>query len=188
MPVLEGPSPLYDTLTFSSLIEKTLRYLVSSQRDMSVQVAANIEEGAETIVVVGTAASSIAVGALLAVDLEVFYVLGFNPTSGVANVIPGYQGSEPAEHEAGTQAFIDPKFTKFDIAVAINDDLADLSSPENGVYGITSTPITFNPTYMGYDLGALPSNFIDVLEIRYRFPTPTHNFPLIPGGKLAGGT
>ena len=187
MPVLEGPSPLVDNLTFSDLIQKTARYLVPSQRDMAVQLSTNITAGAEQINLAGTAVKSIAVGALLAIDLEVFYVLGFNPNSGIANVIPGYQGSDPADHTDKTLCFVDPKFSYYDIAVAINDDLLDLSSPMNGVVAITSTPIVFNPTYMGYDLGALPHDFIDVLEVRYRIPYPTHNFPLIPNRKWQVG-
>lgn len=181
MPVLAGPPPLVTTLTFSDLIEKTLRYLVSSQRDMAVQLTAGCEAGTDTLIVGGVAAPSIAIGAILSVDLEIFYVLGVN--NDTVMVVPGYQGSEPASHAAGTLCFIDPEFTKFDIAVAINDDLDDLSSPENSLYGIDSAAITYNPTYMGYDLGALPENFIDVLEVRYQIPTPTHNFPLIGGNK-----
>lgn len=180
MPVLEGPSPL-SSLTFDGLIQKTARYLVPSQRDLAVQVDTAVTAGDEVLNLKGTAVKSLAVGALLAIDLEVYYVLGWNPQTGVADVIPGYQGSEPADHAVDTLTFIDPKFSKFDIAVAINDDLDDLSSPSNGVVGINSVPITFNPVYMGYDLGAVPVGFIDVLEVRYRIPYPTHNFPLIAG-------
>lgn len=177
--------------TLEDLIQKTQRYLVSSQRDLAVQLATSYTAGSGIMTIQGVSAQSIAQGAILSIDLEVFYVLGITPTTGVVQVIPGYQGSIETNHAAGTLVFIDPKFTYFDIAVAINDDLADLSSPDNGIFQIASSAITFNPTYSGYDLGsptavpALPANFIDIVEIRYRIPTPTHNFPLLANYKVA---
>ena len=181
------PPPLPGVLTLSDLIEKTARYLVPSQRDLLVQLALPITAGDETINLAGAAIKSLSVGALLAIDLEVFYVLGFDPNDGIATVVPGFQGSVPENHVEGSLVAIDPKFSKFDIAVAINDDLLDLSSPSNGVVGIKTTSIVFNPTYMGYDLSALGPDFIDVLEVRYRIPYPTHNFPLIGNRKWAIG-
>lgn len=179
--------------TLNDLIQKTQRYLVPSQRDLACQLEADYTAGAGTMTLTGPLVGNngVALGALLSIDLEVFYVLSFNAGTGVADVVPGYFGSIEASHTADTLVYIDQKFTNFDIATAINDDLADLSSPDNGIFQIGVSSFTYNPTYMGYDLGtptmspAFPANFIDILQMRYRIPTPTHNFPLLANWTLA---
>jgi hypothetical protein len=179
--------------TLEDLINKTLRYLEPSQIDLAAVLSVDYTAGNATMTVSGVAnsAAAIALGATLAVDLEVFYVTGYDSGTGVVDVVPGYQGSIPADHTAGVLVWINPKFTAFDVATAINDDLADLSSPDNAVFQVGVSAFTYNPTYMGYDLGAptmdppFPDNFIDILVMRYRIPTPTHNFPLLANWALS---
>jgi hypothetical protein len=105
------------------------------------------------------------------------YVLAWDGNN--ATVIRGYNGSVAATHTDNATVFVNPKFTKFDISIAINDELVDLSTPENGLYRVDSTSIPFNPVFQGYDLGDLPNNFLDILSINYRIAPPTHNFPAI---------
>ena len=165
------------TTTFSDLIEKVYRRLLSGQRDMTAQLSTAIDDTTTTIPLDGVQANMVTPGGYLSIDLEVMYVLTW--TGSEATVIRGYQGSTAVAHLDNTVAYCNPKFTKFDIAVAINDDLRDLSSPTNGMYRVDSTAIPFNPVFQGYDLGDLPNNFIDVLSVNFRIAPPTHNFPAI---------
>ena len=163
--------------TFNDIIEKVYRRLLSGQRDMTAILSTAIDATAETIPLKGVQNNMVTPGGYLSVDLEVMYVLAWDGTN--ATVIRGYQGSTAAAHVLNATVFVNPKFTKFDIGVAINDDLRDLSSPNNGLFRVDSTSIPFNPVFQGYDLGDLPNNFIDVLSVNFRIAPPTHNFPAI---------
>jgi len=115
------------------------------------------------------------------VDLEVFYVDSVT-TTGSIGVIGGYEGSTPANHAVNAQVTINPRFSLYDIGVAVNDDLLDLSSPSNGLGQIGYTDVTFNPTFMGYDLGTGFTADGKVLEVSYKIAPPVRSYPLIRRG------
>ncbi|NBS73933.1 MAG: hypothetical protein EBS66_10695 [Betaproteobacteria bacterium] len=164
--------------TFSDLIEKVYRRLLSGQRDITCALTKSIDDATtSTIELSGVQANMITPGGYLSVDLEVMYIESWDGTK--ATVARGYSGSKATAHDRTAIVYVNPKFTKFDIGVAINDDLLDLSSPTNGLFRIESTSIPFNPVFQGYDLGDLPNNFLDVLSVNYRIAPPSHNFPAI---------
>ena len=82
------------------------------------------------------------------------------------------------------QCFIQPRFTPWDISVAINDELKALTTPKSGIGQILTSDQTFIPVYMGYDLG---SSFDPVrsrvLEITFALPAPMRQNPLIRRGE-----
>lgn len=168
--------------TFNDLIEKVYRRLLSGQRDMTAILGSVIDDTTDTLPLKGVQNNMVTPGGYLSIDLEVMYVLTWDGTN--ATVIRGYQGSKAASHALNSTVYVNPKFTKFDIGVAINDDLRDLSSPTNGLFRVDSTSIPYNPVFQGYDLGDLPNNFIDVLSVNFRIAPPTHNFPAIRNWRI----
>lgn len=167
--------------TFGSLIEETLRRIQPAQMDLTgtlVSAMTPIANGEVSFVVGGDMADFIAYGMVLAIEMENFYVTAFNPITNITEAIPGYQGSAMATHAVGTTVYINPKFTRFDIGVAINEELNDLSGATNGLFQVKTDDITFNPVFMGYDL-PMDSGFIDVIGVRYKIAPPTHNYPPI---------
>ena len=69
--------------------------------------------------------------------------------------------------------------------MAINDDLLDLSSTDNGLGQILYTQATYNPTFQGYDLG---TQFVTpgsrILEINYQIAPPVRTNPQIRRGEF----
>ena len=177
--------------TFGEVIEKVYRRLMSGQREQTVQLSAAISDSDTSFTVTGVQTGTLAVGAQIAVEMEVMLVTAFSGTTGTAtvDVVRGYSGSVPDAHAADTLVYVNPKYTRFDIGVAINDDLMDLSSPTNGLFQVGVAKLTYNPVYMGYDLGSagVPKDFIDILDVRYRIAPPTHNFPPIRRWKVVRG-
>jgi len=177
--------------TFGEIIEKVYRRLMSGQREQTVQLSAAINATTTQINLLGVQSATLAVGAIIAVEMEIMLVTAFSGTSGTATatVIRAYLGSMGATHSINTLIYINPKYTRYDIGVAINDDLMDLSSPTNGLFQVGTAKITYNPVYQGYDLGSagVPKDFIDILDIRYRMAPPTHNFPPIKRWKVVRG-
>jgi hypothetical protein len=111
----------------------------------------------------------------LSVDLEDVYVS--TATAGSAVVIRGQYGSTAAVHASGATVHVNPSWSNHDIAVAVNEELADLSSPANGLFRIRTAEVTYNPSKMGYELVA--SDLLDVWRVRYNSPGPEDDWQIV---------
>ena len=171
-------------MDLNDVIQKVHRRLLSGVRQQIVTLESNYTSGSETIVLGGSYLGAVQVGFLLSVDLEIIYVTSVAGSS--IGVVPGYNGSTEANHTAGAQVYINDRFPYFDIQAAINDDLLDLSAPYNGLGQILFIDQTFNPTYMGYDLGdQFDATSSKVLEVSYQIAPPVRTYPLIRRGMYA---
>jgi len=170
--------------TYNDWIEKTWRRVYSGANDSIVQLATAITSTTTSFAVTPAQATVMRNGAILSVDLEVLLVVNWNQNNGTATVVRGYEGSVPCAHAADALVYVQPKYSKFDIGVALNDELKRLSSPDLGLFQVGVSTVTYNPVYMGYDLGTIPTDFIDVLEIRHKIPFPTRNYPKISKWKV----
>jgi hypothetical protein len=170
--------------TFNDWVEKVFRRVYSGSVDSTVQLAAAIGTTDTTFTIVPAVANALRPGAILSVDLEIMYITAVSGTGNIS-VVRGYNGSTAATHTINTLCYIQPIYTKFDIGVALNDELARLSSPDNGLFRVGMQTITYNPVYMGYDLQqAINDNFIDIMEVRHKIPFPTRNYPKIAKWKV----
>ena len=170
--------------TFGDLIQKVYRRLMGGLRERTVQLNGAVTDTQDTIVVSGAQAGSIAPGVIFSVELELMYVISWDSATNTATVIRGYYGSVASNHVDNVVIYLNPRYSHYDIGVAINDDLRSLSSPGNGLFRVGVAELTYNPVFQGYDLGALPSNFIDILEVRYKIAPPYRTFPPIKRWKV----
>jgi hypothetical protein len=158
--------------TFSDLIQETKRYLYSMQREeMNLLQTGftSVASPATQQIMVANPLKGIQSGALLAIDLELFYVMSSAGTT--ATVIGGQMGSVPAAHASGALITVNPKFPDFTAAYAINQEITSLSSPDNGLYQVKDVDITYNPAKTAYDLAGV-TNIIDIQSVRFRSPGP----------------
>jgi len=170
-------------VTFNDWVEKVWRRVYSGAVDTTVQLATDIDATETTFAINPAQSVAVRVGALLSVDYEVMYVVAW--VSGNVTVVRGYEGSTAVSHTANTLCYVQPKYTRFDVAVALNDELRRLSSPTNGLFQVKTQTITYNPVYMGYDLGPeVADEFIDIMEVRHKIPFPTRNYPSIKKWKV----
>jgi hypothetical protein len=172
------------TTTLNDWVEKVWRRVYSNSPDNTVQLLNAVGINDTTITVTPTSATSMRANIILAIDYEIVYVTNWNSASGTATIVRSYLGSTAATHTANTLVYVQPKYTRFDVAVTLNDELNRLSSPDMGMFQIGVSTVTYNPVYMGYDLGSIPTNFLDVLEIRHKIPFPTRNYPKISKWKV----
>ncbi len=167
--------------TFSDLYTKVQTRLLSGTREQFVTLQSDVDAGDEVLSVAGPGLPSIVPGMRLSCDLEMYLVLGAT-SGGSLTVMPAQEGSLPGSHEAGTKVIVNPRFPLFECARAINDDLADLSSPSNGLGQVLTVDFTYNPVYVGYDLGTAFTSTSKVLEVSAKYPPPNNSFPLIKRG------
>jgi hypothetical protein len=187
-----GSSSTGNGTIFGDVIEKVYRRVMGGVRERAVQInqTGGIGSNDTTVVLEGAQTIGLTPGVILAIEMELLYIVGWNGTPGTgagdmtATVLRGYLGSTPAEHVDGTITYINPRYSRYDIGVAINDDLRSLSSPTNGLFRVGTAAIKYNPVFAGYDLGALPDNFIDILEVRYKIAPPYRTYPAIKNWKV----
>ena len=175
------------TASYSQLIEKTLRLLTPTQLEQQLQITTDYVAGSGTLVLDSAAAALNAVrpGTILANNLNLFYVT--QVVSNTISVVGGYQGSTDVSQAHGATAastvVVRPKFSRFDISIAINDEIDSLSAPDNGIGQILNADITWVPVFMGY---ALPASFDSatsyILELQAKQVDPMRRFPLIRKG------
>jgi len=175
--------------TFGDMIEKVYRRTMGGIRERTVLASSSgsgvaILPTDSTVLLTGSQTSGIQPGVILAIDLELMLVLSWVSGTGIATVERGYMGSTANSHNNNTVTYINPRYSRYDIGVAINDDLRSLSSPTNGLFRVGVAELTYNPVFAGYDLGALPANFTDILEVRYRIAPPYRTFPPIRRWKV----
>jgi len=104
-------------------------------------------------------ATSIVKGVVIEVNAELMYVISVSSTT--INVMRGYGGSTAATHTANDIVRVSPKFPTNRIISSLNDDLADLSAPGQGLFQMKTTSFTYNAGVDGYDLTGLTSAEID---------------------------
>jgi hypothetical protein len=165
--------------TLSDVVERTRRRLMTSMRE-PVNVLANPVDSDDTAWTF-TYETKFTEGYRLSVDLEDVRV-GPGGGTTTANVIRATAGTSAASHAQGALVHIAPTWTNFEIAQAVNDELADLSSPVNGLFRVRSDDFDFNPSTFGYEL--ITDDFLSVWRVRYNVPGPENVWPVIPPSML----
>jgi hypothetical protein len=185
------PSGGYTGSTYNDIIERTYRRLMSNTRESICTLDAGILYGDTTFTVDGLGAVGCHAGGLVAIGTEVLLIedaqINVPSKQAVLTVQRGYQGSTPTEYAAGQVAYVDPRFTRWDIAIAINDALGYLSSPTYGLFQVVTNTITYNPVVRGYDLGAWPQNLLRTVGVVFDVPDASHYFPRLRGARIQRG-
>ncbi len=168
--------------TTDSLITETEGHLLSGNRDEQNRLSNNISAADETATFDFTLAG-IQQGAYVCIDLEVMYVWSVNATSKTATVQRGALGSTPAEHTAGTVAYVNPLFSKWQIFKAINVEITDLSSADNGLFAQKEFTLQTQSVQKIYSVPAANLDLSDILEIRWQETGPELLFPKVRRGQ-----
>jgi len=159
------------------LVEETRRHLFSGQEEQ-VNILNSTLDASSVNFTVLLPLASITQGAIISIDLEEIRVFTTDSQAQVTLCQRGVNGTAPAVHTSGALITVRPKFSNFRILNAINEELADLSSPDNGMFQVRSVEITYNAAVQGYDITGA-TDVIKVLEARYMVPGPSRNWPLI---------
>lgn len=164
--------------TAQTWIDRTRSRLLNGHVTDRNQLTANYTAG-DTTLSFKYPLGAITKGARLSVGLNIFYVwdVGSNGTS--ATVSGGQEGSTDANAASGATVLVRPRFTDFEILTTLNEELAALSSPFNGLCQVKTFDLTYNTSIDGYDLTGI-SDLQAVYEVRYQEPGPYKDWPRIP--------
>lgn len=153
--------------TCADLIASARRLLVGRERQALNQLNADIDN-VTTTVTFTQPLNGIQAGAVICMDLEEMQVWSVNTAASSATVLRGANGSTAAAHTAGATVRVNPKFSDWEIFRALNDDLLDLTSPENGLYQILTVDLTAVAAQYAYDLPV--TNYLGIADIRWQVP------------------
>lgn len=174
--------------TAADLVSEARRYLLPTARE-PLNVLSGAHDASTGTFTFTYDITAITAGSYLSVDLEIVYVWSTTPASKTVTVQRAMQGTTAASHVDGTLVAVNPRFSDFSVLQAINADLDDLSSTSNGLWAQPETVVefTYQPQMQGYDLTALPSNFINILAIHYDTPGPWKLWPELRRWQLKRG-
>jgi hypothetical protein len=157
--------------TAQGWIDETRDMLLSGYVEELLELGANALIDATTVTITGAASSGIATGVIIEINVEAMYVTGVSGTS--VSVIRGYGNSIPSAHTADDIVRISPKFPAYRILEALNNDLRDLSAPDNGVFVMKTTSFTYNAAQGGYNLAGLTNETVQsIYTVTYADPVP----------------
>ncbi|HSS10255.1 MAG TPA: hypothetical protein VLL25_10235, partial [Acidimicrobiales bacterium] len=113
---------------------------------------------------------------------ELVYV--WSSSGATATVQRGMLGSIPAAHTSGAIVYVNPRWSNFTIFAALNEDLASLSAPTNGLYQMKTVDLTYSPAITGYDLTAV-TDILSVYDVRTDTYGPAKDWPRLARNVLA---
>ena len=138
-------------MTAQIWIDETRDMLLSGYvEDLDILTGIVAETTVPSEIVVQGYASSITKGVVIEINAELMYVVQVVSTT--ISVLRGYAGSVPAAHAANDIVRVSPKFPTHRIISSLNDDLADISSPANGMFQMRTTTFVYNGGVAGYNL------------------------------------
>ena len=135
--------------TAQAWIDETRDLLLSGYVEELLVLGASVGISDTQLTITDAADSGIVPGVIIEIDSEAMYV---QKVRGTVDVIRGYGASEPAAHDNLSIVRVSPKFPTYRILEALNNDLRDLSAPDNGVFQIKTFTTTYNANKQGYDL------------------------------------
>lgn len=163
--------------TLGTLLDRTLAH-VQRGRTARNKLAANVTSS-------GTSwqftydLDRIKSGSRLSCALEDVYVWETDDTAKTATVERGDGESIGAAHTSGDVVLVDPEWSRFDAVQAINEEIAELSSPIRGLFQVVATDLTYVSSKQGYDLTGSANTFLEVYEMRFKQAGSSAYWPTI---------
>lgn len=158
--------------TLSDIINDTRRLLLTGAVEERNKLVSDISSS-DTTASFTYAMGAIDRGAKVSIGLEDMYVWGVS--SQTATLDRGQFGSLPSSHAATSIAYVNPKFSNFEIYDAVNKELVAFSSPVNGLFRVEDYVLAYNPTISGYDF---PYAILDIYQVRYTDPGPSQDWTI----------
>jgi hypothetical protein len=153
--------------TVAQIINRTQRQLLSGVVEERNKIASAVNTTATTITLTYEIAG-IRQGSIIEIDAEQMYVWSVLESTKVATVERAFNGTVAAAHTNGSIVTVNPRFPRAQVLEAINDELADLSSPMNGLFQVKILDLSYNGSDRQINLPSI-SDVIDLIEVRNRY-------------------
>lgn len=166
--------------TGTQIIDKTLRQVLSGVVEQKNKLASSLNSTTDTVVMTYDL-EGLRPGQVFEIDSEMFYIWSASTGAKSLTVQRGFNGTTAASHSANALVTVMPRFPRSQVLEAINDELADLSSPMHGLFQVKSFDINYNGSDQMLPLPTVDAA-IDLLTVQMRDTSTT--YPTIRKVKL----
>lgn len=166
--------------TGTQIIDKTLRQVLSGVVEQKNKLAVSLNSTTDSVVMTYDL-EGLRPGQVFEIDSELFYIWSASTGTKTLTVQRGFNGSTAASHSANALVTVMPRFPRSQVLEAINDELADLSSPMHGLFQVKSFDINYNGSDQMLPLPTVDAA-IDLLTVQMRDTSTT--YPTIRKVKL----
>ncbi len=168
-------------MTAQTWIDETRDLLLTDYTEELATLGGAMDTSATTIsfTLPSSSPAGVVAGATLEVGTELMYVFDV-ATDGTTTVQRGYKGSTAAAHSSGDLVTINPKFPAYQVLDALNHELRDLSSPQNGLFQMKTVELTFDTAKDGYDMTGVTDDILSVYQITFSDPGSENSEPTLP--------
>lgn len=153
--------------TAATVIDRTLRQLLSGTVEPRNKLASSINSSA-TSVVTTYPLEGLRAGQVCEIDSELMYIWATDSGTKTMTVERGFNGTTAASHTADAIITVSPRFPRAQVLEAVNDEIADLSSPLNGLFQVKTLDIDYNGSDTMINLTGV-TDIIDLLNVSVRY-------------------
>ena len=166
--------------TAGQLIDRVNSELLAGTVEERNKLAASTDSS-QTDIEMTYSLGSLRENTVFQIGTELMYVWEVNTTSKTATVDRGYGGTTAAAHTIGDIATVSPRFPRHQILNGLNADLADLSSPMNGLFQMKTVDVSYNGSDRMVNLTGV-TEIIDLYDVRYRYLND--DYPIVRNVRL----
>ena len=166
--------------TAGQLIDRVSGELLAGTVEERNKLASGIDASATSITLTYSL-QGVREGGVFEIGQELFYVWTTNSTSKTAVVERGFGGTTASTHDAGAIVTVNPRFPRHRVLNQLNADLADLSSPMNGLFQMKTLDVNYNGSDRMVNLTDT-TDIIDLYDVRLRYLSD--DYPVIRSVRL----
>jgi len=166
--------------TAGQLIDRVTSELLAGTVEERNKLASSIDASATTLTFTYPL-QGIREGSVFEIGTEQFYVWTSNTSAKTVVVQRGFNGTTASSHTAETIATVAPRFPRSQVLNQLNADLADLSSPLNGLFRVRTLDISYNGSDRMVNLTGV-TDMLDLHDVRYRYLSD--DYPVIRNVRL----
>lgn len=164
----------------SDVIDKVNRQLLSGTVEERNKIASSLTSTATTLTVTYDL-QGIRQGSVIQIGQEQMYVWEAATASKTLTVERGFNGTTAEAHSANAIVTLNPRFPRNQILEAINAELADLSSPVNGLFQIRTIEIQYGGSDRMIDVPGA-GNVQALYSVHYRYKSD--DYPKVHKARL----
>ena len=166
--------------TAAQLVDRTVQNLLAGTVEERNKLASSVNSSVDSLTM-SYALGSLREQTVFEIESELFYVWESNTTAKTATVERGFGGSTAASHSSGAVVTVNPRFPRHQVLQALNSELADLSSPMNGLYQMKTVDLSYNGSDRMVNLTSVTA-MIDLYDVRYRYLSD--DYPIVRNVRL----
>lgn len=166
--------------TAGQLIDRVAGELLAGTVEERNKVATGID-ASTTTVTFSYPLSGLREGSVFEIGSEQFYVWTTNTSAKSAEVERAFNGTTAASHDASAIVTVNPRFPRSRVLQQLNAELADLSSPLNGLFQMATLDVAYNGSDRMVNLTGV-TNILDLYDVRLRYLND--DYPVIRSVRL----